>query len=136
MNQPHPHDTTRASRRMFIRDLVLHASIGVHAHEHAAPQRVRINLNLTVTEDTPANLSRPAIGRDDLSRVVDYEQIVNRVRAIIAAGHVQLVETLAERIAEACLADPRVTLANVRVEKLDILADAASVGVEIDRRNC
>jgi dihydroneopterin aldolase len=121
---------------MFVRDLVLHASIGVHAHEHDAPQRVRINLNLTVSEDTPANASRPAIGRDDLSRVVDYEQIAGRVRAIIAAGHVQLVETLAERIAEACLADARVTLATIRVEKLDILPDAASVGVEIERRNC
>jgi dihydroneopterin aldolase len=121
---------------MFIRDLVLHASIGVHAHEHAAPQRVRINLNLTVTEDAIANLSRPSVGRDDLSRVVDYEQIAGRVRAIIAAGHVQLVETLAERIAEACLADARVTHATVRVEKLDIFADAASVGVEIERRNC
>ena len=136
MNQPHPHDTARLSRKMFIRDLVLHASIGVHAHEHDAPQRVRINLNLTVTEDPAANLSRSAVGLDDLSRVVDYEQIAGRVRAIIAAGHVQLVETLAERIAEACLTDARVTLATVRVEKLDILADAASVGVEIERRNC
>jgi dihydroneopterin aldolase len=136
MDQRRPTQTARATRKMFIRDLVLHASIGVHAHEHAAPQRVRINLNLTVTEDFAANLSRPAIGRDDLSRVVDYEQIVNRVRAIIAAGHVQLVETLAERIAEACLADARVTLASVRVEKLDVFADAASAGVEIERRNC
>jgi dihydroneopterin aldolase len=135
MDQPRP-ATTRATRKMFIRDLVLHASIGVHAHEHAAPQRVRINLDLTVTEDPAVNLSRPAIGRDDLSRVVDYEQIANRVRAIIAAGHVQLVETLAERIAEACLTDARVTLASVRVEKLDIFTDAASVGVEIERRNC
>jgi dihydroneopterin aldolase len=45
-----------------------------------------------------------------------------------------LVETLAERIAEACLADPRIHLARIRVEKLDIFADAASAGVEIERR--
>jgi len=121
---------------MFIRDLVLNASIGVHPHEHAAPQRIRINLDLAITEDGPANLSRPAVGRDDLSRVVDYEAIVNRVRAIAAAGHVQLVETLAERLAEACLKDARVATARVRVEKLDVFADAASAGVEIERRNC
>ena len=56
------------------------------------------------------------------------------VRGIVAAGHVRLVETLAERIAEACLSDPRVHLARVRVEKLDIFADAASAGVVIERR--
>jgi dihydroneopterin aldolase len=66
--------------------------------------------------------------------VVDYEGVANAVRALVAAGHVMLVETLAERIAEACLADPRVHLARVRVEKLDVFADAASAGVEIERR--
>ena len=56
------------------------------------------------------------------------------MRSIVDAGHVRLVETLAERIAEACLADRRVHLARVRVEKLDIFADATSAGVEIERR--
>ena len=73
-------------------------------------------------------------GGDELARVVDYEKVAERVRGIVAAGHVRLVETLAERIAEACLADRRVHLARVRVEKLDIFADAASAGVEIERR--
>ena len=81
-----------------------------------------------------APLSRPSVGRDDLRRVVDYEGVADAVRAIVAAGHVMLVETLAERIAESCLADPRVHLARVRVEKLDVFADAASAGVEIERR--
>jgi len=69
-----------------------------------------------------------------LSRVVDYEKVAATVRSIVAAGHIRLVETLAERIAEACLTDPRVHLARIRVEKLDIFADAASAGVEIERR--
>ena len=69
-----------------------------------------------------------------LSRVVDYEVLADRVRALVAAGHVRLVETLAERIAEACLTDRRVLLARVRVEKLAVFADAASAGVEIERR--
>ena len=49
-------------------------------------------------------------------------------------GHVQLVETLAERMAEALMADGRIFLVRVRVEKLDVFADAASAGVEIERR--
>jgi dihydroneopterin aldolase len=136
MDQPRFADLTRATRHMFIRDLVLASSIGVHAHERAAAQRIRINLDLAVTDDGGGKLSRPAVGHDDLARVVDYEAIVNRVRAVVAAGHVNLVETLAERIAETCLADPRIVAARVRVEKLDVFADAASAGVEIERRNC
>jgi dihydroneopterin aldolase len=129
-------EAARAVRRMFVRDLVLEASIGVHAHEHAARQRVRINLDLAVADDGAANMSRPAVGRDELARVVDYEAIVGRVRAIVTAGHVQLVETLAERLAETCLEDSRVTVALVRVEKLDVFPDAASAGVEVERRRC
>jgi 7,8-dihydroneopterin aldolase/epimerase/oxygenase len=127
-------DATRGLRHVFLRDLVLTGSIGVHPHEHRGAQRIRVNVDLGVLDDGARPLSRGAVGRDQLSRVVDYEVLANRVRAIVAAGHVRLVETLAERIAEACLEDPRVELARIRVEKLDVFADAASAGVEIERR--
>lgn len=121
-------------RHVFLRDMVLHASIGVHAFEHAARQRIRINIDLAVDDDGARPLSRPAPQhRDELARVVDYEAVANAVRAIVGSGHVKLVETLAERLAESCLADPRVRIVRIRVEKLDILPDAASVGVEIER---
>jgi dihydroneopterin aldolase len=122
--------SARALRHMFLRDLVLTASIGIHPHEHAVPQRVRINIDVGVEDDGARPLSRQPVGRDELSRVVDYERLAERVRAIVASGHVRL----AERIAETCLADKRVHLARVRVEKLDIFADAISAGVEIERR--
>ena len=126
--------SARALRHMFLRDMVLTASIGVHPHEHAKPQRVRINVDLGVEDDGALRLSRSPVGRDELARVVDYEKVADRVRSIVAAGHIRLVETLAERIAEACLADSRVNSARVCVEKLDIFADATSAGVEIERR--
>jgi dihydroneopterin aldolase len=136
MDQPRFADAARATRHMFIRDLVLPASIGVYPHEHAAPQRVRINIDLAVEDDGAAKRSRQAVGQDEVARVVSYETIVLRTREIVAAGHVQLVETLAERICEACLADRRVLSARVRVEKLDVFADALSAGVEVERRSC
>ena len=119
-------------RHVFLRDLVLPASIGVYPHEHAARQRVRINVDLGVTDDTAR--SGIPVGRDELGRVVDYEKVANQVRAIVGAGHVRLAETLAERIAVACLMDERVELVRIRVEKLDIFPDAVSAGVEIERR--
>ena len=113
---------------------MLPANIGVHPHEERGQQRIRVNVDLGVRDDGARPLSRAAVGRDELSRVVDYEAVARRVRSIVAAGHVRLVETLAERIAEACLEDARVELARVRVEKLNVFADAASAGVEIERR--
>lgn len=111
---------------MFLRDMLLDAHIGIYAHEHTAAQRIRVNVDLGVDE----------IGgdADALHRVVDYERVANTVRRLVAGGHVKLVETLAERIALACLADPRVRLARIRVEKLDVFPDAASAGVEVERQ--
>jgi len=128
-------DATRATRHMFIRDLVLSAAIGVYAHEHGVTQRIRINIDLAVADDGASKMSRAAVGADDLGRVVDYEAIVTGTRAIVAAGHVQLVETLAERLAESCLADPRILAVRVQVEKLDVFADAGAVGVAVERRS-
>ena len=114
-------------RHVFLRDMVLFASVGIYPHEQQARQRLRVNVDLGVDEGDPAG---PA---DTLDQVVDYERVANTVRAIVASGHVKLVETLAERIAAACLADPRVRLARIRVEKLDVFADAVSAGVEVER---
>lgn len=129
MDDRHIASSAQALRHVFLRDMVLQANIGVHAHEHSASQRVRINIDLGVDDETAGD----GIGKDELSRVVDYEKVANGVRAILAAGHVRLVETLAERIAAGCLIDPRVRRVRVRVEKLDILPDAESAGVEIER---
>ena len=112
-------------RHVFLRDMVLQASIGWYAHEHGGTQRVRINVDLGVAEDADAS--------DDLKRVVSYETVAISVREIVAATHYKLVETLAERIAAACLFDSRVSLARVQVEKLDVFPDAAAAGVAIVR---
>jgi dihydroneopterin aldolase len=119
-------------RQVFLRDMMLAARIGVHAHEQGAPQRVRISVALAV-EDPGASGQAPAIGVDELSRVVDYQAVADAVRRIVAAGHVRLAETLAERIASACLDDKRVKKVCVTVEKLDVFADAAGAGVVVER---
>ena len=69
---------------MFLRDLVLSASIGVYPHEHAARQRVRINVDLGVEDDGARAMSRPRSGATSLSRVVDYEKVAVPRRAIVA----------------------------------------------------
>ncbi len=134
MNTTRIADAGLGLRHVFIRDMVIPASIGVYAPEHAALQRIRINIDLAVLDEALARASRQAVGRDELSRVVDYEAVANIARAEVARGHVQLVETLAERIAEQVLEDQRIRSVRIRVEKLDVFPDAESAGVEIERR--
>jgi 7,8-dihydroneopterin aldolase/epimerase/oxygenase len=112
--------------RMFIRDLVLLCRIGVYAHEKLHPQRVRINVSMRVQPDmAPRN--------DDIANVLSYDQVLGEIKRLAAGGHINLVETLAETIADICLTDRRVIEARVMIEKLDVEPEA-SVGVEIERR--
>lgn len=113
-------------RHVFVRDFEVMARIGIYEHEKTTDQRIIVNIDLSVQE---------ALGEmaDDISHVVSYEIIAKKVEAILAEGHVNLVETLCEKIAQACLRDKRVLAARVRVEKPDIIPNARSVGVEIER---
>ena len=113
-------------RHVFVRDLDVMARLGIHEHERVTPQRIIVNIDLSVSEG-----GNPLV--DDISNVVSYEIVVKKVDAIIARGHVNLVETLCELIAAACLKDKRVMAARVRIEKPDIIKNARSVGVEIER---
>lgn len=119
-------DARRRIRHVFVRDLELDANIGVYHREKGQAQPVRINVDLTVEEgDIPLE--------DRLSNVVDYGAVVDGIKDILAGGHLNLVETLAEQIASFCLEDQRVRVARVRIEKLQVVAEAKSVGVEIER---
>jgi len=112
--------------KVLVRDLILPCRIGVYSHEKDHEQRVRINLELTCVE-------HPAIN-DEHRNVVCYADVVEGIRRILGEGHINLVETLAERIAAQCLDDHRIVGAKVRVEKLDVMPEASAVGVEIERQ--
>lgn len=122
---PLPNLAAASTMRVFIRDLILPCSIGIHQHERLAQQRVQINVELTCIE-------HPAIN-DDVDNVVCYATAVMGIKAVVADGHINLVETLADRVADVCLSDHRVLSAKVRIDKLDVFKEAFSVGVEIER---
>ena len=109
---------------VLIRDLELLARIGVHGHEQGKLQPVRINVALTGEIDAAS---------DRLENAIDYEAVAEKIRGLVGAGHINLAETLAERIAAACFEDRRVRHARIRVEKLHALPGAEAAGVEIER---
>ena len=119
-------DESAESYRVFVRDLVIPCSIGIYPREKGLRRRVRVNAELSVGERIS--------GRDDFAEAVNYETIVDGIKAIAEAGHINLVETLADRIANHCLKDRRVTHVRVVVEKLDVYPEAESVGVTLERK--
>ncbi|MCB9978234.1 MAG: dihydroneopterin aldolase [Rhodospirillales bacterium] len=110
---------------IFIDNLALDMFIGVHDHEKAAPQRVLVSLS--------ARVDPPHADRDDLSGVVSYGDLVRTIQALAEAGHINLLETFAERIAEAALGDSRVHAVSVRIAKPQACTAAQGVGVQIFR---
>jgi len=111
---------------VIVRGLVLWCSIGIKRAEREHPQRVRISVELSATDEA-------AYPGEERRRVINYEKVVATIRQIAASGHIDLCEGFAARICEACFADPRVGHIRVTVEKLDIYADAEAVGAIIER---
>ncbi|MBL4906766.1 MAG: dihydroneopterin aldolase [Sneathiella sp.] len=115
-----------ATHTIFISDLVVDMMIGVYDFEKLKSQPVRLNIEMTVLDHVgPIN--------DDYHNVVCYETIANTVKKLVQEEHINLVETLAEKVSEICLDHQRVTEAKIKVEKLSAVKDAASVGIEITR---
>ncbi len=119
----HAGEGPQQTDRIFVRDFLVDANIGVYNYETKKPQRMRFNVE--------ADVPRAKRVADDFGDVVSYDVIVDAIRRMIQSGHVKLVETMAEEIAAAALRDRRVKRVRVRVEKLDIIEGA--VGVEIER---
>ncbi|WP_374573667.1 dihydroneopterin aldolase [Phenylobacterium sp.] len=108
--------------KVFVTNLKIEAQIGVYDREHGRTQPLIIDAELDV----------PTAGAKRLADTINYEVIAEAAREIAAHGHFLLVETFAERLAHACLADPRVTRARIRVDKpLALAPDAGGAGVEI-----
>ena len=114
--------TTLISSKVFVTGVKVQAEIGVYRHEIGRVQPLIVDVEL----DVPTDAS------DRLSDTLNYEAILQAAKDVAAGGHIALVETFAHRLAERCLADPRVRQARIRVEKpLALAPDAVGAGVEI-----
>jgi (5-formylfuran-3-yl)methyl phosphate synthase len=109
--------------RIFVRDLVVTMEIGAYSHERGRRQRVSF--------DVAADIRRTVTDRDDMRQVFSYDVLTDAVHAVVAEGPVQLVETLAERIASRLLAHDAIIRVRIKVEKRDL--GPGGVGVEIMR---
>ncbi|HXI87974.1 MAG TPA: dihydroneopterin aldolase [Parvularculaceae bacterium] len=123
---PLPRPATAPKRKIFVKGLELDAFIGAYDHEQGAAQPIRIDFEAEVIE--PAD---PA--GDRLEDVVCYNRLTQGIKAILAEGHIKLLETLAERIADLAISHPMALSVRVRIEKPRAIPEAAAAGVEIFR---
>ena len=112
--------------KIFIKDLKVRGILGIHDWERVTPREIVINV--TVYADT-----RKAARTDDIAACVDYSALAKKVRAHAESAARMTVEALANDLAEICLQEANVRKVLVRVDKPGAVAEAASVGVEVER---
>ena len=112
---------------IFIKGLVLKAYIGIYSDEKINKQRIRFNVSISAKD----NIKKE---NNDISQFVSYEDIINKIKKVLSLGHIPLLETMADKIADECLKNKKISLIKIRIEKLDIFKDAESVGIKVIRK--
>ncbi|HEX4598595.1 MAG TPA: dihydroneopterin aldolase [Burkholderiaceae bacterium] len=114
-------------RRIYLREALFEASIGVYDRERAVAQRLMVNVDLFVS----LSVSTPR--HDRVEEVVDYDFVRETIRRRLGRGHINLQETLVDDLAQALLEHPGVVAVRVCTEKPDVYEDVAGVGIEVLR---
>lgn len=119
-----------APDRITVRGITAHAHHGVYDWERERGQRFVVDAVLEL--DT-----RPAAAGDDLDRTVNYAELSQQLHAILTGQPVDLIETLAQRLADACLANRLVDAVEITVHKPDaelgVPFDDVTVGIRRER---
>ena len=113
--------------KILINDLTLDAFIGIHDFEKKKKQKIAISLCLDVNDNISAIEHK-------IENFVSYEHIVADIKSILKSGHIDLLETLGEKIVDLCFMDERVMTIKLKLEKLEVFKETRSVGIEIFRK--
>ena len=113
-------------RKILIKDLVLKMLVGIHKFEKKKKQRVRFNLVINIDQNLTPN-------DKDLKSIVNYEQVIKTITKITSRKHYLLLETLAEKIFFKLFENPRIKKILLRIEKLDVIKNTTSVGIELEK---
>tara|TARA_Y100001970_G_C14199489_1_gene840245 strand:+ start:773 stop:1177 length:405 start_codon:yes stop_codon:yes gene_type:complete len=113
-------------RKVLIKDLVLKIFVGIHSFEKRERQRVKFNLVINIDQNLEPN-------DKDLKSIVNYEQVITSIKRITTRKHYPLLETLAEKIFTKLFENLRIKKVLLRIEKLDVIKNTSSVGIEIEK---
>ena len=112
------------NKKIIVKDLILLLSVGIHQFEKAKKQKVKFNIEIT----TDPNL------KPDIKTIVNYESIINDIKKITRKTHFELLESLSESIFDEIFKNKKIKKIKLKIEKLEIIKETTSVGIEVIKR--
>ena len=116
----------KSKRKVIIKNLIISMFIGIHDFEKRKKQRVKFNITITTDSKIEPN-------RKELSSILDYEKVIKNLTLLVEKKHYDLLEELSESIFEMIFSNKLVKKINLKLEKLDIIKNAESVGIEVSK---
>ena len=119
-------ESFKYKRKVIIKNLVLNIFIGIHNFEKKKKQRVRFNIEVVTNPNIKPN-------NKDLTTILNYEDLINKIKLLVKKQHHELIEDLAENIFKIIFQNRLVKKTSIKIEKLDIIKNSESVGIEFSK---
>ena len=116
----------KSKRKVIIKNLIISMFVGIHDFEKRKKQRVKFNIAITTDSKIEPN-------KKELSTILDYEKVIKNLTLLVEKKHYDLLEELSESIFEMIFNSKLVKKVNLKLEKLDIIKNAESVGIEVSK---
>ena len=114
-------------KKILINDLILDLKLGYYDFEKEKPQKVKFSLEANYKDKKPTN-------DRDLKSIVNYDKLVKLIKKLTKNKHYNFLETLAEDVFDELFKDKRIDKISLQIEKLEIMKDCTSVGIQISKK--
>ena len=114
-------------KKILINELILDLKLGYYDSEKEKAQKVKFSLEIDYQDKKPSN-------DKDLRSIVNYATIVKLIKKLIKKKHYNFLETLAEAVFDELFKDKRIGKIMLKIEKLEILKECSSVGIQITKK--
>ena len=114
-------------KKVLIKELILDLKLGYYDFEKEKTQKVKFSLEIDYEDKKPSN-------DKDLKSIVNYAKIVKLIKKLVKNKHYNFLETLAEDVFDELFKDRRIDKISLQIEKLEILKDCSSVGIQISKK--
>ena len=114
-------------KKVLIKELILNLRLGYYDFEKAKPQKVKFSLEVDYRDKKPTN-------DKDLKSIVNYNKLVKLIKKLVKNKHYNFLETLAEDVFDELFKDIRIDKITLQIEKLEIIKDCSSVGIQISKK--
>ncbi len=114
-------------KKILINELILDLKLGYYDFEKEKPQKVKFSLDVNYEDKKPTN-------DRDLKSIVNYAKLVRLIKKLVKNKHYNFLETLAEDVFDELFKDKRIDKISLQIEKLEIMKDCSSVGIQISKK--